>query len=175
MNGSHRVWIEQNVLGRGNGECLIWPFGRDRKGYARIHSKTLAHRYVCEKKNGPPPTPKHHAAHTCGKGHEGCVAEDHLVWKTPSENEQDKKRHGTDNRGERHPMSSLTLQDAWTIKFAPKDIRNVWLLQTYQISNASVSRIRNGVDWDWLEETRKGIDRQEAEDVWNALRLLYLG
>lgn len=82
-----------------NGEgCLIWPYARDQNGYAKVFwSGKLAYvsRLVCEKANGPPPDGRPEAAHSCGKGHEGCVAPWHLVWKSRADNLSDKGPHGT--------------------------------------------------------------------------------
>lgn len=71
--------------------CLIWPFSRKGGGYASISGDgLLVHRIMCEARNGPPPTPEHHAAHSCERGHDGCVNSWHLDWKTPSENQLDR-------------------------------------------------------------------------------------
>jgi hypothetical protein len=91
--------------------CVVWPFSRNRKGYGevRINSKTrLAHRIICIRVHGDPPTPDHEAAHLCGKGHEGCVNPHHLAWKTCAENNADKLAHGTHNRGDKHCFAKLT-------------------------------------------------------------------
>jgi hypothetical protein len=45
---------------------------------------------MCEHRNGPPPTDKHQAAHSCGRRHEGCVNPHHLSWKTNSENHKER-------------------------------------------------------------------------------------
>lgn len=74
--------------------CLIWPFARDGKGYGSLGKKG-AHRRMCEIVNGPAPTPKHHAAHSCGNGHLGCVHPRHVRWATCSENQMDRFLHGT--------------------------------------------------------------------------------
>jgi DNA-binding transcriptional regulator YiaG len=82
-------------------ECLIWPFTRNsQKGYGTfgyLRQQHYAHRYMCELVHGPAPSPKHQAAHSCGRGHEGCVNPGHLSWKTNSENQIDRSEHG--NRG----------------------------------------------------------------------------
>jgi hypothetical protein len=54
-----------------------------------------ATRVMCKLAHGPAPTPKHHAAHSCGKGHEACINPKHLRWATPRENAADAKLHGT--------------------------------------------------------------------------------
>lgn len=96
-NGVPLDWLLCHV-GHAGEDCLIWPFHRDEKGRARVdvdrHQKNAA-RVMCEKANGPAPSPEHQAAHSCGKGHEGCVHPGHLLWKTPAENQADRLIHGT--------------------------------------------------------------------------------
>lgn len=50
---------------------------------------------MCQKAHGDPPSPKHDAAHSCGRGHEGCVNPNHLSWKTKKQNQADRITHGT--------------------------------------------------------------------------------
>ena len=63
--------------------------------FAKFDEKYLAHRYMCELVNGPAPTPDHDAAHSCGRGHDGCVHPNHLSWKTTSDNLKERRVHGT--------------------------------------------------------------------------------
>lgn len=76
-------------------ECLIWPYARTPAGYGVLdgHKIKVVSRRLCEEAYGPPPTPKHHAAHSCGNGHLGCVTRRHLSWKTPKENGADRIAH----------------------------------------------------------------------------------
>jgi AraC-like DNA-binding protein len=50
---------------------------------------------LCEHANGPPPSPEHQAAHSCGRGRQGCVNPQHLRWATYIENQADIIKHGT--------------------------------------------------------------------------------
>lgn len=104
-------WIEEHVNWTGD-DCLIWPFQRlQDSGAAAVKYKgrqTIAARVMCELAHGKPPTPEHQAAHSCGKGHEGCVNPKHLRWATPVENNADKRLHGTHVEGERIPWAKLT-------------------------------------------------------------------
>lgn len=95
MKGKKRGTYSQNLqwlhdhLNFDGPECLVWPFGKRWNGYGQvwINEKIgYPHRVMCELVNGPPPTPKHVAAHSCHKGHEGCVHPKHVSWKTPREN-----------------------------------------------------------------------------------------
>ena len=83
-------------------ECIIWLFRCNNRGYAEIriqeYETTLAHRIMCIIVNGPPPTSKHHAAHNCGDGTNGCVNPKHVGWKTSVDNAQDKFQHGNESR-----------------------------------------------------------------------------
>lgn len=65
--------------------CLIWPFVSKLHGYGQfgyLGKNYYAHRFMCELAHGPAPSPLHEAAHSCGRGHEGCVNPQHLSWKT---------------------------------------------------------------------------------------------
>lgn len=95
--GKGAAWLRAHVSYHGN-DCLPWPFFRDpRVGRGRVGfegHQYWAHRLMCEWAHGEPPTPKHQAAHECGKGHYGCVNPRHLRWKTNSENQIDRRRNG---------------------------------------------------------------------------------
>jgi len=74
-------------------ECVTWPFSRTPQGYGQTFfcAEVMgAHRVMCILKHGEPPTPDHQAAHSCGKGRDGCVNPKHLRWATPKENIADK-------------------------------------------------------------------------------------
>lgn len=99
--GEPERYIREVALTHGGGDCLIWPYSRKTDGAAQINlggRSVIVARMVCEEVNGPPPTPAHQAAHSCGKGHLGCITPQHLRWATQVENEADKLIHGTHNR-----------------------------------------------------------------------------
>lgn len=91
-------------------DCLIWPMkGCDGKHYplfGHLGKMYLAHRFMCQLAHGDPPTPKHQAAHSCGRGLLGCVNPRHLSWKTNGENQLDRTIMGLrtkpDNPGGQH-------------------------------------------------------------------------
>lgn len=152
-HGEPQQFYRDTVITYQGDECLIWPYSTMRNGYGqmRVDDKLrTVSRQLCEDVNGPPPTPHHHAAHSCGNGTKGCVTKAHLLWKTKSENEKDKVYHGTDNRGERHPMSRLTQDQV-------REIRALKGLETQQVTadrygvvNQMVSRIQSRKSWAWL-------------------------
>ncbi len=55
---------------------------------------------------GPAPSSIHQAAHS--DGNKSNNKRGNLRWKTPSQNNQDKKRHGTHLEGSKHPLAKLT-------------------------------------------------------------------
>lgn len=96
--GAGFAWLKAHVDYQGD-NCLIWPMFRESRvgrGMVNINGvRGWAHRFMCQMAHGDPPTPKHQAAHSCGKGHEGCCNPRHLEWKTNSQNQLDRRKHGT--------------------------------------------------------------------------------
>lgn len=147
-HGEALAFLENTVLSFSGDECLVWPFSRTGKGYGQIwyDSKMRAvHREVCEREHGAPPTPKHEAAHLCGKGHEGCVNRKHLAWKTRAENEADKLVHGTSNRGERHKLTKLTEAQVFEIREAQET--KAAIARRFGVSRTTINRILNRITW----------------------------
>lgn len=108
-NGDPLRFIHEVAMAHTGDECLTWPYAKKSGGYGTVYidgKHVRANRYVCELANGAPPTPKHESAHSCGKGHEACIAPGHLSWKTHAENMADKFIHGTNKcrRRERHGL-----------------------------------------------------------------------
>ena len=139
--------LQNVVLAYEGDDCLFWPFGR-RRGYGVLGGKTVS-RIVCEKTHGPPPTPHHVAAHSCGKGHLACVAKRHLSWKTPAGNKEDELAHGTRNAGERHGLSKLTADDVRRIRSlegtAVKTLSTRFAVSEQQIRNIIARRVWHSV------------------------------
>lgn len=134
-------------------ECLIWPFAHIPKGYGVMYMDgklALVSRLVCEYVNGPSPTPKHQAAHSCGKGHLGCVTKRHLSWKTRKENEEDKLDHGTRIRGERHSSAKLTEDDVREIHSLKGIVPQLTIATRFNVSPSNISLIQSGKIWSWL-------------------------
>jgi hypothetical protein len=78
-------------------KCLFWPFSKNYGhaglfGYCGKAYKPA--RLMCLLANGAPPSEKHRASHTCGRGNKGCIHPRHLVWKTISEARRDDVRNG---------------------------------------------------------------------------------
>ncbi|ANL02641.1 HNH endonuclease protein [Rhizobium phage RHph_Y25] len=157
--GEPMRFVHEVVLHYTGEDCLSWPFGKHPKGYGQIcvDSKIVyAHRYVCELVRGAPPTSEHDAAHSCGKGHEGCVAPGHLVWKTRAENEADKLSHGTHSRGERHVGAKLTeaaVREIINLKGLESQSK---LAKRFKVSESLIYAVHAGRAWAWLTEKVEG-------------------
>jgi hypothetical protein len=133
-------------------ECLMWPYGPygddDRRPRMRIFGNiAFVSRIICEHANGAPPSERMEAAHSCGRGRDGCVTRKHLRWATPLENHRDMALHGTLRRGEMQPHAKLC--DADVI-----EIRNLWprcrqsvLAKKFVVDQSTISLIVNRKLW----------------------------
>lgn len=114
--GKGVAWLRANAGHRGDG-CLQWPFAAPGDGYGMFgfNGKLLyAHRFMCELAHGKAPSRRHQAAHSCGRGDRGCVNPRHISWKTPKQNQGDRRWHGTHNRQSKR--GKLTYFEAEKIK-----------------------------------------------------------
>lgn len=132
-------------------ECLIWPFSRYASGYGQIADGHQAHRKMCILAHGEPPSTKHEAAHSCGKGHEGCVNPRHLRWATPTENQADKVAHGTTNRGERCGAAKLTEAEVRAIRALEGQMTQQGIADKFGVHLMTVNNILRRRNWRWLE------------------------
>ncbi len=152
--GSGLQFIAEVALFHEGDECLKWPYGGG-KGYGAVQldgRKQFANRIVCEAVNGPPPTPTHEAAHTCGNGRNGCVAPEHIRWATHAENMRDAVDHGTSPKGERHGQAKLTDDDVREIRrLNETGISGRKIAQRFGVSRWSVQDILSGRNWGWLD------------------------
>jgi len=145
--GETRVFFEKALSYKGT-QCLLWPFAFSGPGYAnrRTGGKSVnVHRVVCEAINGPPPTSKHMACHSCRNATKGCIAPKHLSWKTPKQNSADRVRDGTHSRGERSPWAKLTAKQAAMVRRSK--LSGAALARQLGVSTATISYIRTGKRW----------------------------
>lgn len=144
-------WLKANSDHDGD-ECLIWPFGVSDhgRGQATLDGRHMsAPRAMCTLAHGEPPTEDHHAAHSCGNGHIGCVSPKHLRWATPAENEADKLAHGTLRRGVKINTNKLTEAEVLAIR--ESDELGTALARQYGVTPAAISSIRTRKSWGWLK------------------------
>jgi hypothetical protein len=137
-------WLLQHVYHTGDG-CLAWPFTVGGAGYGQFsaHRKFYyAHRYMCELAHGPAPSDGHQAAHSCGNTE--CVNPRHLSWKTPAENQLDRRDHGTTMGGRRH---KLTPEQVAEIRAAAGTEPRARTAARYGVTGVTVRHIQNGNTW----------------------------
>lgn len=120
-------------------DCIFWPFGMPKKGYPKVN-KNSAHRLVCKA-----------AAHSCGKGHLGCINPNHLRWASPKENNADKIAHGTANRGDRCNLAKLSEASVIEIKRLLGAVPNPMLAARFNISVAAINAIASGRTWSYIQ------------------------
>lgn len=142
-NGAYQEWLERHAEHNGN-DCLIWPFWRDKHGYGPS-------REMCRLAQGEPPTPEHQAAHSCGRGHLGCVNPRHLRWASRVENQAEMVEHGNSRRGVRNYFCKLTEDQVREIRGVGYRESDGHLAARFGVSRTTISDIRNGRSWAWLD------------------------
>lgn len=154
-NGECVEWLEAHAS-FSEDECLDWPFAKcGGRGYVEFRGgMTTAGRAMCILAHGAPPSPEYEAAHSCGKGHEGCVSPKHLRWATAKDNHADKLVHGTQTRGENHPVAKLTERDVERI--LTRQEAPMPLALDLGVSRAMIHRIRKGQAWAHLQKQMEG-------------------
>lgn len=145
-------WLEDNAGFCGD-ECLDWPFSVNDTGRGRVMingHRTSAPRAMCILAHGEPPTPEHEAAHSCGRGRQGCVNPKHLRWATKAENGRDRRDHGT-LRGERVHLAKLTEEQVRYIR-AQRGKRSASdIAEQFGVSGPSISSIWHRRSWAWVK------------------------
>jgi hypothetical protein len=107
---------------------------------------------MCELAHGKPPSSEHEAAHSCGKGREGCVNPLHLRWATTSENHADKKLHGTFLFGSAVKNSKLSETQAVEIRKMRGTKSCTQLAKIFDVSPSTVNFIHTGKRWAHLSD-----------------------
>lgn len=139
------IWMRDHREHKGD-DCLYWPYGKTSAGYGsygRDGKMYFVHRYMCEFTHGAPPTPQHHAAHSCGNGDKGCVNPRHVSWKTGRENQLDRAEHKT----------SMGNYGRWKLTEAQvADIRKLSgpaavIAKLYGVTEANIRQIQSGKTW----------------------------
>jgi hypothetical protein len=148
-------WIRANA-GYAGDECLTWPFSIGADGYGRAHypgtaKLTIASRLMCIVAHGEPPSPKHEAAHSCGRGKSACTNPRHLYWATPTINHADKILHNTTNRGERQWRAKLSEADVRQIRSLIGTMTNAAIAKRFDVDQSHISEIKHRRAWAWLD------------------------
>lgn len=143
--GEAIAWVMAHIDHDGE-ECLIWPFTRNNgeTGYGQVKYDgkiRRVHRVMCQIRHGEPPTPDHEAAHECGNGMQGCVNPKHLVWKTRSENQLDRKRHGTAATSLHGSRGKISRQQRQEIREMKGSMTQREIAKRYGVHFETISRI----------------------------------
>lgn len=150
-NGAADRYIQTTVLTYEGDECLVWPFNRNPAGYATVARNYggtgFVQRIVCEAIHGPAPTAEHQAAHSCGKGTDGCVTKRHLSWKTPLDNTHDKYGHGTIYVGERSHRAKLTTNEVLEIRRLVSAVSQRALSRRFGVSPQTIWCVVHRESW----------------------------
>jgi hypothetical protein len=115
------------------------PTAKSSKGSA--YSKLILETFI-----GPRPFAKAECRHLDGNACNNNVM--NLAWGTRRENEEDKVTHGTLMRGERHPNSKLTRDDAdEIIRLKGLGLTHAAIGHVYGITISTVGDIMTGRTW----------------------------
>lgn len=152
--GAARDWLYEIANAKHDNKCLMYPFFRRPDGYGQYQEsgrKVLAHRKVCQLAHGDPSGSDHEVAHSCGKGHLGCVNPRHLRWDSREGNMSDKVQHGTHARGERSCNAKLCEADVREIRRLAGVISYRQIGERFGIAKNTARLIAIGERWGWLE------------------------
>jgi hypothetical protein len=152
--GAARNFLESVALPYEDDDCLIWPFGRIKNGYAYVKADGMmrpTHRVLCELAHGPSPSPHYEAAHSCGNGHLGCVNPRHVRWATHTENMHDAITHGTTTRGSKNPANKLDDNDVRRIRKLRGSASQRAIAAEYGVAQGTIHDIQRRRTWGWLE------------------------
>jgi hypothetical protein len=145
LEGDSRAkrWIKAHLDYPHTEWCIIWPFSRGEGKTAQFgYPQTSVSRLLCEYRNGPPPTPKHQAAHSCGRGHDGCCNQNHLSWKTNSENQLERFQHSGPAR--RSKLTPLQVDEIRALKDRAKLFD---VAKQFGVSEVNIRSIWSGKLW----------------------------
>lgn len=137
-------------------DCLIWPFSRCEKGYARMRrikgfKGNAVYRLADQVINGVPENLKYDAAHTCGNGHLGCCNPRHVLRCTRAINRSHMKLHGTQTYGEDTSNARLTREQVLEIRRLFGTISQNKIAKMYNVGVSTIWAIKAKRSWAWLD------------------------
>lgn len=105
----------------------------------------LVHRLVAAAFLPDPSPERTEVAHNNGVNSDNRFS--NLRWATPKENTADKVLHGTQTRGENHPVARLTEADVCAIRASAAKQSQRSVAREFGVSPAQVNRIVHGKRW----------------------------
>lgn len=156
--GEPELWMRSHVAYQGE-QCLFWPFARTSDGVGRLgrhieigdFRTAQAPRAMCALAHGVPPFETAQAAHSCGKGHLGCINPRHLRWRSPAANTREKAAHGTQLRGERHAFSRLSELQVRAVRVLSPQFSAPELAEIFGVHAWTVRNVIDRKTWAWLK------------------------
>jgi len=150
------AWLREHVNHVGT-NCLKYPFSvNKRTGYGQfgLDGELLyAHQWMCEQRNGPRPSPKHEASHTCGNAHMQCINPNHLIWKDRKGNAEDRLRHGNYsnlNGKRRFQLSPAQVEEIRSLKGIESQYS---MAERFGVSRSTISSIHTGLMYSSRKQT----------------------
>lgn len=146
MTAPHE-WIEAHADYPHKNWCLFWPWFRDKngRGVIRVDGKRMyAHRVMCRRVHGDPPSEDYGTAHSCGNGHLGCTNHHHLSWKTQADNLKDCAKHGTQPKTFLGPRGHFSMEEVAEIRRQLKTRTQLSIAHQYQVTESTISDIARG-------------------------------
>ena len=136
-------------------DCLFWPFGRAKSGYAQIwdadaKQRLYVHRIVCESNLGPPPKGSNDCCHSCNNGHLGCISRKHIRWGTRQENVQDAVASGAIKRGSDSANARLSLAQVIEIRSLSGLMSQRRMSIKFGVSPSCIQKIVERRSWAWV-------------------------
>jgi hypothetical protein len=116
-----------------------------------VRKTRLVHHLVLEAFIGPRPSPEHEACHGPGGALDNRLV--NLRWGTPAQNQADRVRDGTSNRGTRQWQAKLTDEIVLECRrrYAAGETQQV-LAAEYGVHQAAMSQAITGASWAWLPD-----------------------
>lgn len=146
--GEPLIWLTQMVASDpADGECIIWPYARRDAGYGIVMFQgrgTGAHRAACILAHGAPTAERPLAAHSCGKGHLGCVHPKHVRWASSLENSQDAVYHRLVGIAPPFPTKKLSEAQVEYIRSRHGKDKIAVLAKQFGVSESLIFRIHTG-------------------------------
>lgn len=114
----------------------------------KIKKSFYIHTLVCTVFHGPKPviSVDWQCCHNDGDKYNN--SESNLRWDTRVENERDKIKHGTHNRGEKHGLAKLTNENVLSIReYFHNGLSDRKLAKMFNVSASCIADIRHGRRW----------------------------
>lgn len=134
------------------------------------------HILVCTTFHGPRPSPKHEVAHWDGNGFNNNAT--NLRWATRKENVADTARHGTQSApphsyGREHPRPKRKLSEDDVLeirRLLGLGVLGQSIAKRYRVHYKTVSDIKLGKTWAWLQTAAPVPSTQRVEDIWRVTK-----